>query len=187
MWGRKRNVAEAPVEVGPPPLIDPETGLSNADHFCELVRREIARSMRYGDRSALAVLDVVTTGFKPSREAACAPSPAVFIARTLEHLARDTDLVGRLSESRFVALLTESDYAGAHQFASRTRTALGSSPYARNADQSGIYARAWGGCAEWQPAFESPEAFIAAAERDLEEGRPHYEAEQTWFAGAAGS
>ncbi len=164
-------------------LIDPETGLSNADHFSDLLRREIARSRRYGDRSSLAVFDIRTAGFRPSHPAAEPPSPAAFVAATLQKWARNTDVVARLDDTRYLVLLTESDYQGAQKFASRMRTALSSVPYAKNGDQSGIYARAWAGCAEWTAEVDAPETYVEAACRDLEQGRLHYEAEQSWFAG----
>lgn len=166
-------------------LVDAETGLPNYRQLTDILKREIARSRRYGDRSAVVVFDVRVVGFKPSASRSSPVSPARFVSEVLATTARDADVVARLDLTHWVALLTESDYEGAQKFADRARTALASSPFMRNDDQSGIYVRAWAGCACWDPAHTDPAAFVRAAVDDMESGRAEYEAERSWFAGRA--
>lgn len=163
--------------------VDVETGLPCPPHLLQLLGREIARSQRYGDRTALAVFDVRITGFTPDEAQTEPPSPAPYVAASLLESARASDIVARLDASRYVVLLSESDDAGASQFAERTRTALGTSPFARDAEGRGIYVRAWAGWVRWQPEFTTPEAYIHAATAELERTRRGYETEQSWYRG----
>lgn len=188
MFGKRR--APAPVEqTGEtedptrPQTIDGETGLGNHRALNDLLRREIARSMRYGDRSSLAVFDVRVVGFRPSEEEPEPPSPAKFVARTLLQEAREADVVARIDLTHFVVFLTESDEAGCEQFMNRVRTAISRGPYARNVNGTGIYARAWAGCVGWAEDLTTPSAYLGAAMEALEYSRRGHEAERTFFAG----
>ena len=165
--------------------IDPETGLPCPPQLTDLLRREIARSQRYGDRTSLAVFDVRITGFQPTEEQPTPPSPARHIAASLMEAARASDIVARLDETHFVVMLTESSGEGAAQFCERTRTRLGTSPYARMDDGKAVYVRAWAGWAGWDPSFIAPEAYIAAAVEQLELTRRGYEDQQSWYRGEA--
>lgn len=190
MFG-KRNASK--LQAAPPDLaedpsrpqtIDAETGLGNHRQLNDLLRREIARAMRYGDRSTLVVFDVRVVGFRPIPGEPEPPSPAPFVARVLLQEAREADVVARLDLTHFVVFLTESDEAGAENFMERTRTALSRAPFTRNLNGSGIYVRAWAGCAGWQPEHTTPAAFLAAAMEALERTRPDYQAAHNFFAGA---
>ena len=188
MFGKRR---EEP-EPGPPgqqqqaaALIDPETGLPNHRQLIEILRREIARSLRYGDRSALVVFDVRIVGFEPSPDCPYPPSPARFVAAALLGAARDADVVARIDMTHFAVFLTESDYSGAQTFSSRARTALSTSPYARTEDMRGLYVRAWAGCGSWDPTFRDPAAYIRAAFEDLETSVVRQEPSQAWLGGRA--
>ncbi len=191
MFNKRRP--DTPVEIPPdsvedptrPQTIDGETGLGNHRQLNDLLRREIARSLRYGDRSAIVVFDVRIVGFRPSESEPDPPSPAAFIARTLLHQARESDVVARLDLTHFVTFLTESDADGAEIFMERVRTAISKSPYARNANGSGIYARAWGGYIGWHAELTTPAAYVAAAMEALERTRPEYRAADAYFAGSS--
>jgi GGDEF domain-containing protein len=164
-------------------LLDAESGLGNDRELYELLRREIARSRRYGDRSTLVVFDVRVVGYRPRADAPLPPSPAHFVAQTLLGCIREADFVTRLDMTHFVVLLTECNRDGARAFAERARTAIASTPYSRD-DQSGhVYARAWAGYASWDPSITKPEDYLAAAMTEFERTRPQYEMAQLWFSG----
>lgn len=169
-------------------LIDGETGLPNAQQLDDLLRREIARSMRYGDRSALAVFDVRISGFQPgSAGAVLPPSPARYIAATMLQAARTSDIVARLDTTRFAVVLTECDDNGAGVFCERLRTRLGTMPFAHTDDGRGVYVRAWAGMVRWDPAYTDPERYIGGAVQNMEFSRPAYESAQGFFRGAKAS
>ena len=184
VFRRKQSPSNTAVRDTRTAAIDPETGLPCPPQLEELLRREIARSQRYGDRTALAVFDVQVTGFKPDEEHKLPPSPAKHVAASLHECAREADIVARLDDTHFVVMLTESDANGAGQFAERTRTKLGTMPFARAADGNGIYVRAWAGWARWDPEFKTPAGYVQAALSQLEATRSQYEHEHSWFRGA---
>ncbi|MCC7365849.1 MAG: diguanylate cyclase [Dehalococcoidia bacterium] len=173
------EVRENPVTT----LIDGESGLGNARQLEEVLHREIARSVRYGDRSALGVFDIQVGGFNPVTPGDQPPSPARYVAQTLVNSVREADTVLRLDRTRFVVLLAECPQEEGEKLVARLRTQLSTTPYGRNADGSGIYVRAWGALAEWDPAYRSPETYMRAALIKLEESRGEYEAAQVWFSG----
>jgi GGDEF domain-containing protein len=121
--------------------VDPETGLMGAVGFEEALQKEIARGLRYGSRSALAMFEVGVA----ERATGPLPSPAKFVAQILRKAARKSDVAARVSPTLFAVLLVEAEGEGAKQFTERVRTAIGSHPYARRADGSGLFARAWAG------------------------------------------
>lgn len=188
MFRKKNQVVAGPTGTAMatkrPSVTDPETGLPCPPQLNELLRREIARSQRYGDRTALAVFDIDVATFTPDAAHPVPPSPARHVAATLLESAREADIVARIDTTRFVVMLTESDEVGAAQFAERTRTRLGTQAFARAADGHGIYIRAWAGWARWDPGFETPADYLAAAMDNLEKTRPGYEREQSWYKGA---
>ena len=163
-------------------LLDSTTGLPSVNHLMELLVREVGRCQRYGDRTALAVFDVKVAAFRPTETHPLPPSPATFIASSIVSNFRAADLACRLDATHFVVILTESGYDGARMFTDRLRTAIGSSPYARGADGTPLYVRAWAGCVAWRETFDTPERFLAAAMADLEQTRVGYDAEQARIA-----
>ncbi len=164
-------------------LLDTESGLGNDRELYELLRREIARSRRYGDRSTLVVFDIRVVGYKPRANAPLPPSPARFVAETLLQCAREADFVTRLDLTHFVVLLTECSRDGARAFAERARTRIASTPYARDEESGHVYARAWAGYASWDLAITKPEEYLSAAMTEFERTRPQYEMAQLWFSG----
>lgn len=169
-----------------PEYVDAESGLPNVRHITELLQREIARSQRYGDRTAIALFDVRPAGYSRPPEGEAVQSPARFVASCLLEAARSSDIVGRLDETHFIVVLSESDANGAESFTERTRTKLGTMPFARSADDTGIYVRAWAGAARWEPSITTPSAYLRAANDVLEQTRTGYESEQSWYRGERG-
>lgn len=168
-----------------PETVDRETGLANAGAFAAHVKREIARSLRYGDRTALAVFDVRIAGYIPEKPNDVPPSPAEFITRTFQKSVRETDFVARLDLTHYAVLMTESDEVGGQALISRVRTWLALDPFMRDASGRGIYVRAWAGCVAWRPEFHDSNVFLRAAVEEMERTRPN-EALHAGFAGIKG-
>jgi len=177
---RARSMAEqmaaAHVET-----VDPESGMLNGRMFRDILEREIARSVRYGDRAALAIFEVSTANFRPSRPGEKPPSYGEHVAHVFARIARRSDVVLRLDTNRFAVVLSECDRDGAALFVYRMRTQLSMGAYARNDDGSSIYARAIGGCVQWTPEFTDARAYVDAAFADLERNRREIESEQARF------
>ena len=176
---------EPRIEAPVPELVDRETGLGTAALLDEILRREIARSARYGAPLSLAVFEIEVTGFRPSAPGELPPSPAPFVARALVNFARESDSVFRLDRRRFVAVLAECDERGGAALVSRVLAQISSSPYARNGDGSGIYVRALGAAVSWRNDWTSPAHFIAAGLEALCICEQEKAAEEAWFAGSA--
>lgn len=160
--------------------VDSETGLPNAGGFEEVLARQIARDLRYGSTSALALFEIAVA---EKADAGPLPSPAPFVANVLRKAVRGADVVARVSPTLFAVLLIEATAEGATQFTERVRTRIGSSPYARRSDRTALYARAWAGVAPWNPRYETVEQYAQASERALMATFKGYEAAQEWFRG----
>ena len=178
----KRKRHEEPLAVAgfEEPEIDPETGLIAAARFEECIEKEIARGLRYGSRSALALFEVAIAD---RTQAERLPSPAPFVAQVLRKAVRGSDVLARVSPSLFAALLIEAHSEGAGKFTERVRTGIGSHPYGRRPDGTALYARAWAGVAQWDPSMNSVGAYAGAAETALASTFRGYEAAQEWFRG----
>jgi len=182
LFGKRKQavaVAEAPSRITIPDP-DPETGLPGPAGFEESIRREIGRLLRYGGQGALAIFDITV---QPEADGSLPPSPARFVAQALSRQARTSDVVARVGPTMFAVLLVEAAGPGARQFTERARTLIGSTPYARRADGSAIFARAWAGVAEWHPELNTVDAYATAAEQALKSTFRGYEAAQEWFRG----
>ena len=182
MLGKRKKQADpaAPQDFGDLET-DPETGLMAAVRFEDCLQKEIARGLRYGSRSALALFEVGLAERPVPGEPL--PSPAKFVAHVLRKAARNSDIVARVSPTLFAVLLVEAQAEGAKQFTERVRTNIGSHPYARRQDGTGLFARAWAGVAPWEPSMDSVGAYAEAAERSLASTFRGYEAAQDWFRG----
>ena len=179
MFGKRRAVELAGLEpVVEQPEIDPETGLMFVSRFEDFIEKEIARGLRYGSGSALALFEVAVV--EDSSDGPV-PSPARFIAHVLTNAARSSDVVARVGPERFGVLLVEAEAAGAAQFTERVRTQIGSQAYARRPDGIGLYVRAWAGVVPWEPSFDTVDAYVSAAARALSSTSAGYEAAQDWF------
>lgn len=182
MLGRLKKREARPVDQGEPcpdSLVDQETGLPGAARFEEVLERQISRDLRYGSTSALALFEIGLA----ERGDEAQPSPARFVAKILQDAVRGSDVVARVSTTMFAVLLIEATAEGAAQFTERARTKIGSSPYARRADGSGLYARAWAGVAPWNLHYSTVEEYAQASERALAATFVGYEAAQEWFRG----
>jgi diguanylate cyclase (GGDEF)-like protein len=165
-------------------LRDPETGLPNLNELTVVLRREIARSARYGDNSALAVFDLQVAAYTPTARYPVPPSPAKFIAAMLLDAAREGDVVARLSGNRFAVLLSECSAPGATNFVNRARTKLSTPPYTRTPEGKPLFVRSWAGFACWSKELTTPEAYIEAATGRLVGSYAGYERARSFFSAA---
>ncbi len=103
-------------------VTDALTGLFNRRHFLAEAREQLRRTRRYGERLAVAVLDL--DGFKPLNDQhghAAGDRALQALADVLRECMRDSDLVARLGGDEFAALLLEADAADACQVLERVR------------------------------------------------------------------
>lgn len=181
MFGKRKQEKPEPAHAAPEELeLDPETGLMAASRFEEALEKEIARGLRYGANSALVLFEV---GVAEKATSGPLPSPAPFVAKTLLKAARTSDIVARVSMQVFAVLLVEAHAEGATQFSERVRTGVGSNPYARREDGTGLFARAWAGVAQWEPQFDSVAVYAKAAQTALDATFVGYESAQEWYRG----
>jgi diguanylate cyclase (GGDEF)-like protein len=107
-------------------LTDGLTGLSNHAEFRELIRREFARTQRYGGVVALLMLDL--DHFKAVNDTFGHETGNVVlqdVARLLRGLVRDTDIVARYGGEEFTVICPETSVDDAAQLAERIRDTLG--------------------------------------------------------------
>lgn len=161
-------------------LVDEETALGNARLLGEVLHREIARSARHGAPLTLTLFEIEVA---PNASDEPLPSPAPFVARALVNHLRESDVVHRLDERHFAAVLTECHEEAARVIVDRVRTHLSSTPYARAADGSGVYARARAAALEWTDAWRTEQEFLAATYAALEAARSEYRAAAVFFEG----
>ena len=114
---------------------DTLTGLYNRGYFHEVLEREMARALRYGD--VLAVIMIDLDGFKEINDQhghATGDKVLVEIARLLRPHLRDGDVLARFGGDEFVALLPNTEGAAAGIVAERLRAAIGEKGYGPDAD-----------------------------------------------------
>jgi len=179
--GRAELIAEPAVIVPELRLRDSETGLPNLNELQIVLHREIARSSRYGDNSALAVFDLQVAAYQPTALHPLPPSPARFIATMLLEAAREGDVVARLSINQFAVLLSECSEPGAANFVNRARTRLSTSPYTRTPEGKPLFVRSWADFVCWRMEFTSAEAYIEAATDVLDASYAGYERARSFF------
>jgi len=97
---------------------DPLTGAYNRRHFATEAERAIARAHRYGERAAVAVLDL--DHFKAVNDSwghAAGDEALVRVHRALRARLRSSDVLGRIGGDEFAALITHVDQSTAHHVA----------------------------------------------------------------------
>jgi DNA-binding Xre family transcriptional regulator len=92
-------------------FLDKETGVLVSDFFDFLVEWEIKRSFRYQDFTTLLILE-------PDRRPR-APETLETLVSLIKKNIRETDLIGRLGNTKFGVLLLKSDLDRAYGIASR--------------------------------------------------------------------
>jgi diguanylate cyclase (GGDEF)-like protein len=109
--------------------IDALTGLANRRAFEETLASEISRAHRFEHRLALVLLDL--DRFKEINDSFGHAAGDVMlrsVSHLLTSLARQGDTVARWGGEEFVAVLPETDLAGARRFAERLRRTIEAHP-----------------------------------------------------------
>lgn len=111
---------------------DALTGLSNHRAFHDRLRVEAARAVRYDRPVAVVLVDL--DGFKDVNDRhgrETGDRLLVAVARALEGVVRETEVLARLGGDEFALLLPETDVAGAQATAERVRATVGRLPEAQ--------------------------------------------------------
>jgi diguanylate cyclase (GGDEF)-like protein/PAS domain S-box-containing protein len=108
-------------------MTDGLTGLANRRHAEQTMRRETARSQRYGSHTALAILDV--DHFKRINDShghATGDEVLISVARTLNAAIRESDFAARWGGEEFLLLMPNTDLAGGTACCERIRANIAS-------------------------------------------------------------
>jgi diguanylate cyclase (GGDEF)-like protein len=123
--GLRARLAAAERRIQELARTDDLTGIANRRHLGERLRLERARAARYGRPISLAMVDV--DHFKAVNDAhGHDAGDAVLrgVARTVTGSLRESDLLGRWGGEELLAILPETDAAGALALAERLRAAV---------------------------------------------------------------
>ena len=126
---RLRGARQGLVRTGAPSARDAITGLPDEQYFWLRLREEHARARRYGERFAVAILDVNSLA-SVNRSYGDAAGDAVLahVARILESAKRGSDVAVRLTDDEFALLLLDCDRDGASAFVARVQQYLNGQP-----------------------------------------------------------
>jgi diguanylate cyclase (GGDEF)-like protein len=104
---------------------DPLTGAYNRRHFATEAERAVARARRYGERAAVAVVDL--DFFKEVNDTwghAAGDEALVRVYRALRARLRSSDVLGRIGGDEFAALITHVDGSTAEHVAADMGNAI---------------------------------------------------------------
>jgi two-component system, cell cycle response regulator len=104
---------------------DPLTGLMNRRAFGQWISQETPRATRYGQDLSLALLDIDHFKSVNDRHGHDAGDAVlIHVARTVQEVLRDADIVARWGGEEIVAALPHTDFAGARKACERVRAAI---------------------------------------------------------------
>ena len=109
-------------------MTDGLTGLANRRYAEQTMRREVARSQRYGSSTTLAILDV--DHFKRINDThghATGDEILISVARTVSGSVRESDFAARWGGEEFLLLMPNTDLAGGTICCERVRAAVAGS------------------------------------------------------------
>lgn len=145
---------------------DPLTGLLNRYRLTELATAEISRCRRHGRCLSLLMLDLDRFKLVNDRLGHAAGDAALRqVALTCAATLRKGDLLGRWGGEEFVALLPETDAAGARHLAERLRAAVGTQSVCQ--DNVSMQITVSIGVAELTPEDEELSNLLARADEAL--------------------
>ena len=145
-------------------LTDDLTGLANRRHGGRQLEREIALCVRHGRLLALVRVDV--DHFKAINDSyghQAGDEVLVEVARRLAGAVRGGDELARWGGDEFVAILPDTDKAGALRAAERLRAAVSETPIAAAGHELTVTVSV--GWAHW--AGDTPDDLLARADRAL--------------------
>lgn len=163
---RRQQDARAPLDPRQKTLeawnrTDPDTALPNKLYLLEALERELARLHRTTGECSLLVVEVEP--LTRSAGASVDPGWSRAVASRLLLSTRASDIVARIDERHFAALLVGCSARGAAECAERVRTAVSSEPYRPAPDEPAVFLASRVGTATWTPEIEDPERFLLAA------------------------
>jgi len=110
-------------------LYDRLTETYNRAHFMRLLEREVLRARRYKESLSLVLVHVDYEWPKDTTRLAAVTAQILrAVADRARKSIREIDILARLEDSVFVALLPETDLDAANRVAERLRVRLGSAP-----------------------------------------------------------
>jgi diguanylate cyclase (GGDEF)-like protein len=119
-----------------PSASDSITGLPDEQYFWTRLREEHARTRRYYEPFAVAILDINGLAIiNRSYGEAIGDAVLAYVAQTLASATRATDVAVRLSDDEFALLLLDCDGNGASAFANRLHSYLNTRPAVLTADE----------------------------------------------------
>ncbi|MDQ2103844.1 diguanylate cyclase [Azospirillum isscasi] len=167
---RTRALEEANAKLERLATVDPLTAVWNRRHFLDLAAAELGRARRHRRRLSVFLLDL--DNFKGVNDghghAAGDEVLRTAVVRAREAL-RTSDQIARFGGEEFVALLPETDLAGARIVAERVRDAIAGSRVVTDGRIIPITASL--GVAEWSGAEPSIELTLRRADAALYEAK----------------
>jgi two-component system, cell cycle response regulator len=145
-------------------LTDDLTGLANRRHGARQLEREVALCVRHG--RLLALLRVDVDHFKPINDSyghETGDQVLVEVARRLQTAVRGGDELARWGGDEFVAILPDTDKAGALRAAERLRASVAEAPIAGAGQELPVTISV--GWAHW--AGDTPDDLLVRADRAL--------------------
>ena len=106
-------------------MTDGLTGLANRRHAEQTLRREIARSQRYGNKVSVAILDV--DHFKRINDNhghALGDEVLMSVARLIGRTVRESDFAARWGGEEFLLVMADTDMEGALNCCERVRATI---------------------------------------------------------------
>ena len=147
-------------------LIDELTGLPNSRHFLALANHELARAHRTSRPLTIVIIDIDHFEDFSDRHGRAAGDRALsWLARQIENVQREGDVLGRLDDDQFLLLLPGTDLEQAHELITRLRGALRSDPVDVPGGGTGITVSV--GAASRSDRNDSIDRLIASADAAL--------------------
>lgn len=161
-------------ESGEPVSVDPLTGLLTFQPFSQRLLDEFHLSKRYGGRGVLVLVDLNHLGEINEQFGSEAGDQVLqLVASSMEATKRASDVIARLGDDEFGALLLECDAAGAAAYIDRLQEHLArESIEVRQGERStSIWVGICAGTAECGPDSNDADEILTSAVDSLEQSR----------------
>jgi diguanylate cyclase (GGDEF)-like protein len=154
-------------------VCDGLTGVCNKASFVERLAGEFSRARRHGETLSLLMIDLDHFKLLNDRHGHLAGDwVLVAVARTIESILRQEDLLARFGGEEFVVLAPDIDHEGARVLAERIREQVEQTRIAYRERQLSVTISIGGATlAAGEPSILAPEELIAIADRRLYEAK----------------
>ncbi len=145
---------------------DPLTGVANRRYFVEMVKAEMARSLRYDKPLSILMMDI--DHFKAVNDAHGHPAGDIVLqalCETCKIVLREVDIVGRWGGEEFAILLPDTPPVIAPQVAERLRSAIESTGVSLG--HSRLHFSVSIGCASHNATDDNMDAILSLADKAL--------------------